>query len=43
MHKSKLLKQLHTASQTIKKRTTANKSKLSNLEQDILALKKNMD
>ena len=42
MHKSKLLKQLHSASTAIKQKTTKAQSKLSNLENDIISLKKNL-
>lgn len=42
MHKSKLLKQLHSANTAIKQKTTKAQSKLSNLENDIISLKKNL-
>jgi hypothetical protein len=42
LHKSKLLKQLQSANTAIKLKTTKAHSKLSNLENDIISLKKNL-
>ena len=42
MHKSKLLSQLYNANMSIKRKTSQAKSKLSNLENNIIALKNDL-
>jgi hypothetical protein len=43
MHKSKLLNQLQKANTNIKQKTSRAQSRLSNLENDLLSLKKNLN
>lgn len=43
MHKNKLLKELQDASTAIKQKTSKAQSRLSNLENDIISLKKSMN